>query len=262
MPAAATDWSPERYARFADLRLRPARDLVAQVHALPDGDVIDLGCGNGPVAEALAAAFPARRLIGVDASPAMLAKARETGRYADLIEADIAAWAPERPPALIFSNAALHWLPDHAALLPRLAGFLAPGGTLAVQMPRQTAAPSHRFLRDIAAALYPDRFELAHWVPPVQPAEGYWRMLAPLGEVTAWETDYVQRLDPSPDGHPVRRFTEATAMRPFLDKLTSAEAASFTAAYEEALGVAYPLLPDGAALFPFRRCFFMLRVPG
>lgn len=262
MTAAATDWSPERYARFADLRLRPARDLVAQVQGLPVGDVIDLGCGNGPVAETLAAAFPARALIGVDASPAMLAKARETGRYADMIEADIATWAPERPPAMIFSNAALHWLPDHAALLPRLAGFLAPGGTLAVQMPRQTAAPSHRFLRDIAAALHPDRFDFAHWVPPVQLAEGYWRMLAPLGEVTAWETDYVQRLDPSPDGHPVRRFTEATVMRPFVDKLSPPEAAAFVAAYEEALGVAYPLMADGAALFPFRRCFFTLRVPG
>ncbi|MBI1219044.1 MAG: methyltransferase domain-containing protein [Rhodobacteraceae bacterium] len=262
MTAAATDWSPERYARFADLRLRPARDLVAQVRGLPDGDVIDLGCGNGPVAETLAEAFAGRRLIGVDASPAMLAKARETGRYTALIEADIAGWSPDRPPALIFSNAALHWLGDHADLLPRLAGLLAPGGTLAVQMPRQTAAPSHRFLRDIAAALHPDRFDFSHWMPPVQPAEGYWRMLAPLGEVTAWETEYVQRLDPSPDGHPVRRFTESTAMRPFLDKLTPDEAEAFTAAYEEALGVAYPLMPDGAALFPFRRCFFTLRVAG
>jgi trans-aconitate 2-methyltransferase len=262
MTAAATDWSPERYDRFADLRLRPARDLVAQIEALPQGDVIDLGCGNGTVAETLVAGFPGRRLIGVDASPAMLAKARDTGRYVDLIEADIATWSPERPPALIFSNAVLHWLRDHADLLPRLAGFLSPGGTLAVQMPRQTAAPSHRFLRDIAAALYPDRFDFAHWVPPVQPAEGYWRMLAPLGEVTAWETEYVQRLDPASDGHPVRRFTEATAMRPFMDKLTPTETAAFTAAYEEALRVAYPLQPDGAALFPFRRCFFTLRVPG
>jgi trans-aconitate 2-methyltransferase len=261
MSDASPDWSPERYAQFADLRLRPARDLVAQIRKLPDGTVVDLGCGNGPVAETLAAHFPACKLIGVDNSPAMLAKAQETGLYDVLMQADIAVWAPRHPPALIFSNAALHWLPDHAALLPRLAGYLAPGGTLAVQMPRQYGAPSHRFLRDIAASRHPDRFDFAGWQAPVLPAEGYWRMLSRFGEVLAWETEYVQRLAPAAEGHPVRRFTEATAMRPFLEKLDAVETAAFVAAYDEALSVAYPLLPDGSALFPFRRCFFTLRIP-
>ena len=257
---AKADWSPETYARFRDLRLRPALDLLAQVGALPAGDAVDLGCGNGPVAAALAEALPGRRLVGVDSSPAMLEHAKETGCYAELVTADIGTWVPERAPALIFSNAALHWLGDHGTLLPRLAALLVKGGMLAVQMPRQTAAPSHRFLRDIAVSLYPDRFDFSGYVPPVQTAEYYWRMLAGLGEVQAWETDYVQRLAPSEAGHPVRRFTEATAMRPFLDKMTAAEAAAFTAAYDEALGVAYPLLPDGAVLFPFRRTFFTLRM--
>lgn len=261
MSDARTDWSPERYARFADLRLRPAQDLVAQIHGLPEGTVIDLGCGNGPVAETLAVHFPGHRLIGVDSSPAMLAKARETGLYEVLVESDIAVWAPRHPPALIFSNAALHWLSAHAALMPRLAGYLARGGMLAVQMPRQYGAPSHRFLRDIAASLYPKRFDFAGWQAPVLPAEGYWRMLSRLGKIAAWETEYVQRLEPAPEGHPVRRFTEATAMRPFLEKLDEAEAAAFVAAYDEALSVAYPLLPDGSALFPFRRTFFTLKVP-
>lgn len=261
MTPSEKDWSPERYARFADLRLRPARDLVAQIPQLPEGDVIDLGCGNGAVAETLTTAFPGRRLIGVDNSPAMLAKAREAGLYTGLEQADIAQWAPARAPALIFSNAALHWLGQHEHLLTRLVAALAPGGMLAVQMPRQTGAPSHRFLRDIAASMFSDRFDFTAYVPPVQPAEAYWRMLSPLGVVTAWETDYVQRLDPAPEGHPVRRFTEATAMRPFLDKLSASETEAFVAAYEEALAVAYPLLPDGGALFPFRRCFFTLRKP-
>ncbi len=260
MAGPKTDWNPERYARFEDLRLRPALDLAAQIRGLPDGAVIDLGCGSGAVAETLAVHFPARPLIGVDASPAMLAKAQGLGLYEVLVEADISAWAPRHPPALIFSNAALHWLGDHATLLPRLASYLAAGGTLAVQMPRQTAAPSHRFLRDIAASLFPDRFDFVGWQPPVQPAEAYWRMLSGLGQITAWETEYVQRLGPSAEGHPVRRFTEATAMRPFVEKLSAAEVEAFVVAYDEALSVAYPLLPDGGALFPFRRCFFVLRV--
>ena len=85
-------------------------------------------------------------------------------------------------------------------------------------------------------------------------------MLAPLGQVTAWETDYVQRLDPAEQGHPVRRFTESTAMRPFAARLDAAELARFVAAYDEALAAAYPLQQDGSALFPFRRVFLILGV--
>jgi trans-aconitate 2-methyltransferase len=254
------DWNPETYSRFRGLRLRPALDLLAQVGALPDGAVVDLCCGDGAVGPALAQRWPERRRIGFDASPAMLAKAEETGVYSALVQGDAALWQPDTPPALIFSNAALQWLADHARLMPRLAGLLAPGGTLAVQMPRQYGAPSHRFLRDIAAAMFADRFDLGPEDPPVRAALHYWQMLAPFGQVQAWETEYVQRLEPAEEAHPVRRFTESTAMRPYLERLTPAEASAFAAAYDSALSAAYPLLPDGAVLFPFRRCFFTLVV--
>jgi trans-aconitate 2-methyltransferase len=254
---AASDWDPETYARFRGLRLRPALDLLMQVGGLPQGEVVDLGCGDGAAAGALKQRFPKHALAGLDASPAMLARARGYGR---LVEADLATWKPEAPLALIFSNAALHWLPDHQVLLPRLAGFLAPGGVLAVQMPRQFMAPSHRFLRDIAAALFPDRFDFAQYEPPVQPATAYWEMLSPLGQVEAWETDYVQRLDATPDMHPVRAFTQSTAMRPFVEKLSAAEAEAYVSAYDKALASAYPVLPDGSVLMPFRRVFFVLKV--
>lgn len=252
------DWDPEVYARFRDLRLRPALDLLARVPHAPEGDIVDLGCGAGAAGPALAARFPGRRICGLDASPAMLAKARETGAYAALTEADAATWAPEDGPALVFSNAVLQWLPDHDRLLPRLASLLAPGGTLAVQMPRQEGAPSHRFLRDIAAEMFPDRFDLGSWKPRVGAAVDYARLLAPLGAADVWETDYIQRLAPEQGAHPVRRFTEATAMRPFLDRMTAAEGAAFLTRYEEALPAAYPAEPDGGVLFPFRRLFLVL----
>ncbi len=255
-----SDWSPATYSRFRGLRLRPALDLLTRVAALPEGDVIDLGCGNGAVGKALAKRFAGHRLIGVDASPAMLAEAAATGAYKRCLAADVAGWEPAKPPALIFSNAMLHWLPQHGALLPRLAGFLAPSGTLAVQMPRQQGAPSHRFLRDFAGEMFPDRFDFTGWQPAVASMVDYYRMLAPLGRVDVWETDYVQRLEPSPEGHPVRRFTEGTAMRPYLEKLTEAEVIEFVARYDAALASAYPAEPDGAVLFPFRRLFFTLTV--
>jgi trans-aconitate 2-methyltransferase len=254
-----TDWNPERYARFKGLRLRPALDLLAQVPALPDGVVIDLCCGNGAVGPALTERFDGRPLIGLDSSPAMLAEAAKTGAYSQLIEADVTAWQPQQKPALIFSNAALHWVEGHGTLMPHLADMLVPGGVLAVQMPRQWGAPSHRFIRDIAASLFADRFaQMAE--TPVHSAVKYWEMLAPLGEVTAWESEYVQRLPAQAEGHPVRAFTQSTALRPVLAQLTQGETEAFLKAYDAALGAAYPLLADGAALLPFRRVFFTLVV--
>ena len=139
-----SEWNPDAYARFADLRLQPALDLLMHVRPLPAGDIVDLGCGNGAVGPVLRTRFAERTLIGIDTSAVMLAKARDSGAYERLEPRDMAEWAPDTPPALIFSNAALHWLDDHHRLLPRLAGLLAPGGTLAVQMPHQNRAPSHR----------------------------------------------------------------------------------------------------------------------
>jgi trans-aconitate 2-methyltransferase len=97
--------------------------------------------------------------------------------------AEIAHWAPERPPAVIFSNAALQWLPHHEALFPHLVGGLVPGGVLAVQMPRQYHQPSHRLMRDLAEGMFPDRFQFGDWVAPVGPPAAYHRLLAPLGDL-------------------------------------------------------------------------------
>ena len=254
---AKTDWNPDSYGQFRDLRLRPALDLLMQVGSLPKGAVIDLGCGDGAAAGALKQRYPKHTLIGLDSSPAMLAKARG---YDQLVQADAAIWQPDAPPAMIFANAALQWLPDHAVLLARLAGFLAPGGALAVQMPRQYFAPSHRFLRDIAAALFPDRFEPGVFDAPVQTAVGYWEMLHDMGQVQAWETDYVQHLAPAVGMHPVRAFTQSTIMRSFVEKLSDAEVDVFVSACDKALASAYPVLADGSALMPFRRVFFVMKV--
>jgi len=254
------DWSPEIYGRFRGFRLRPALDLIAQIDTLPSGDIVDLGCGAGGVADALVARWPDRRLIGVDGSAQMLEQAALTGRYTGLHHADIRNWQPETPPALIFSNAALHWLDDHAVLFARLAGMLTRGGTLAVQMPRQNQAPSHRLAREIAARMIPDCYDPT--LDPIHcaPAEDYVRMLAPLGTVNAWETTYIQTLAQTDAGHPIRAFTESTVLRPILNALGPALRRAYLSRYDAALARAYPPQHDGRVLFAFLRCFLVLKV--
>ena len=257
MSAAATaqDWDPGIYHRFRGHRLRPAMDLLRAVGPLPDGGIVDLGCGSGAAGPALARL--GRTLTGVDLSPAMLDKARATGAYATLVEADLARWSAPDPVALIFSNAVLHWLPDHAALLPRLAAMLAPGGTLAVQLPHQNNALSHRLWVSLADEMFPGRVDHAQIPGILLPAE-YHRILSELGHVSLWETEYYQDLDPATDGHPVRRFTEATFARPILAPLDDSERRALIAAYEAVIGKGYPDGPTGRVLFPFRRLFFTL----
>ncbi len=86
--ARNNDWNPGTYSRFRGLRLRPALDLLRALPPLPEGPVVDLGCGNGAAGAALATL--GRPMTGIDASPAMLAEARETGLYAGLHQTDIA----------------------------------------------------------------------------------------------------------------------------------------------------------------------------
>ncbi len=258
-PAAVTgDWNPKAYARFRDQRLRPALDLLNAVGQMGAGDVIDLGCGNGAMAETLHARAGGRAVIGVDASPAMLEKARAAG-YDALQQADIAEWHPRRAPGLIYSNAALHWVGAHEALMPRLAGLLGKGGTLAVQMPHQNKAPSHRVWLSLAQELFPGRAEKMG-TPGVMAPVRYEELLAPLGQFRLWETDYYQRLTAEPGSHPVRRFTESTYARPILTALGEAERADLIRRYEEVMHTAYPVRADGTVLFPFRRLFFTLTV--
>lgn len=234
---------------------------MARIPALPEGDIVDLGCGNGAVAQPLVQRFPGRRLIGVDTSRAMLVEAESTGAYYRCLCQDASKWAPETPPALIFANASLQWLGDHENLLPQLALQLAPGGTLAIQMPRQNSAPSHRLLWDFATDMFPDRFDPAEAALRVAAPVDYWRLLCPLGQVDIWETEYLQRLDPVAGAHPVRRFTEATAMRPVLSRMSAQEISKFLTRYEAALSSVYPVEADGSVLFPFRRLFIVLSVP-
>ena len=258
MRTQTNDWNPGAYEKFRGLRLRPALDLLRQIGELPDGDIVDLGCGNGPVGPALAARFAGRNLIGVDASPAMLKAAQKTGSYSQLIRADAVQWHPERPPALIFSNALCHWLGDHASLFPRLCDLLAPGGALAVQMPRQFNAPSHALLRQISQAEFPDLFDFARRSAPVAKPASYAGWLAGAGDLNIWETEYFQRLEPVAEGHPVRHFTGSTAMRPYLEKLDDDGQALLISRYDQALSDAYPLDESGSVMFPFRRLFFVL----
>jgi len=257
---AARRWDPARYLAFADHRTRPAADLLARIGLEDPSTVVDLGCGPGNSTALLAARWPSARIVGVDSSPDMLAKARASGVRAEWLEADIAHWTPDTPPDVIYANAALQWLPEHAALLPRLLGFLSPGGALAVQMPRNFDAPSHALLRATAAeGPWAGRLAGVLRAEPVAGPAWYYDLLAPhAATLDIWETEYLHVLE-SED--PVLRWTRSTALRPVIDALDDDQLAAFEAAYAAKLRAAYPRRADGRTLFPFRRLFVVALWP-
>lgn len=252
-------WNPERYLAFGDERTRPAVDLLARVPLAEPARIADLGCGPGNSTRLLCERWPNAHVVGIDNSAAMLAKAKGSGVEARWLESDIAAWTPDAPFGLLFSNAALHWLPDHASLLPRLLGHLVPGGVLAIQMPRNFTAPSHVLLREVASAgPWAESLRSRLDDEPVAAAEWYHDLLAPLtAALDIWQIEYLHVLE---GDDPVLDWVRGTALRPVIAALTPEEQARFEAEYARRLRLAYARRPDGRTLFPFRRLFIVATV--
>jgi trans-aconitate 2-methyltransferase len=250
-------WDPTCYLRFGAQRLRPAADLLARVPLSAPASIVDLGCGPGNATRLLAARWPEAALTGVDLSAEMLAEARRDGPDAEWVEADLADWAPERRFDLVYSNATLHWLAHHEVLLPRLMTFLRPGGVLAVQMPRNFAAPFHALMRDTAAS-GPWAARLAGLLrddPVGAPAFYYGLLSGVASSLDIWQTEYLQVLEGE---DAVLKWVRGTALRPVIEALDAEMFDAFEARYAERLRAAYPRRPeDGCTLFAFRRLFIV-----
>src|SRR5262249_17395249 len=142
--------------------------------------VYDLGAGAGNVTRLIAARWPEARVTGVDSSAEMLAKAAAENPHIRWQQADLGTWRPERPADGIYSNAALHWLDHHERLFPAVFAGVAPGGILAVQIPRNFGAPSHTSITETALdGPWRQRLEPLLRPSPVAEPAFYYDLLAP-----------------------------------------------------------------------------------
>jgi trans-aconitate 2-methyltransferase len=145
-------WSPEQYERFRDERSRPFLDLLGLVRERPGMRVVDLGCGTGELTRILHERLRSAETLGIDSSEAMLDRSVPfAGGGLRFERGDIADFVAERRYDLVFSNAALHWLSGHEALLARLTAALAPDGQLAIQVPANFDHASHVVAAEVAA---------------------------------------------------------------------------------------------------------------
>lgn len=246
-------WDPRQYHRFQDERSRPFHDLAALVEPRPSMRVVDLGCGTGELTALLHQKLAAAETVGVDNSDSMLARAAEhAGPGLRFVKGDLAQLEGEHD--LIFSNAALHWAPDHQALLEKLCSRLAPGGQLAVQVPANHDHPSHTVAAEVAReAPFPEALHGYVRASPVLAPEAYAALLDALGfrEQRARLEVYVHHLASRDE---VVEWVKGTLLTDYQSRLSPALYEKFLARYRERLLPA--LSPARPYFYPFKRILF------
>ena len=130
-------WNAADYAANSAVQQSWARELIARLHLRDHEHILDVGCGDGKVTAELARAVPRGSVVGVDASAEMIGFARKTFPASEISNlkfqiADAREISLKTKFDLVFSNAALHWVDDHEAILSGAANVLKPGGRLVV----------------------------------------------------------------------------------------------------------------------------------
>lgn len=251
-------WNPEQYHKFKTDRLAPFNDLFSLIRIRNRLSVLDLGCGTGELARALAERLPESLVTGVDSSPEMLAKAREAGGdRVDFRPGDVESLSGEWD--LLFSHAVLHWVEHHETLIPALWQHIRPGGQLAVQIPSNHRHPSHTCIV-AAAGEEPFKSALGGWVrhSPVLEIDRYAQLLHGCGssDFTVLEKVYPTYL---PEAGSIAEWTKGTTLVPYFERLPRELHEPFVERYRELLRQA---LPKGPILFTFRRILFAAVKPG
>lgn len=245
-------WDPALYQRFSAERRRPFEDLLAGLSEVPGGRVVDLGCGAGGLTRQLHDSLGAAQTLGIDSAPTMLraAKACDNVRFerAEILEwlaKDTGTWD------VVFSNAALHWLDDHPALFAEIAGKVAPGGQLAVQVPANHDRPTHT-IADALAEEEPFASALKGYVRQhsVMRPEEYSRLLHELGfeEPSVRLVVYAHTLK---DAQSVVDWVRGAALTAYARRLPPTLFSQFIQVYAERL--TEMVGDEEPVFFPFKR---------
>lgn len=260
-------WNPDQYEKFKAQRAKPFLDLLGLVERGPFTNAIDLGCGTGELTRTLFDTLKPVSLVGVDSSPEMLARADKFKTEGlDFLHADIGdfangmgltaagpnGFAPEasREYDLIFSNAALQWVPDHETLFPKILKRVSANGQIAIQMPFNFEHPSHVLADVVAKRLFPSVFGFEE--PRSTLSVGRY------AEILYKEGFKKQVARTEVYGHPmasgkeVLEWTKGTLLTAYQSRLSEEDFGRFFERYKEELLSA---IGEGPYFYAFKRTF-------
>jgi trans-aconitate 2-methyltransferase len=250
-------WNPDSYLQYASERTQPSRDLVARIAKENPHTIIDIGCGPGNSTRILRGRWPDAEIAGLDSSAEMIAKARANDPARQWILADAESWSPGSRYDIVFSNAALQWMPQQEAVIPRLFEHLEDDGVLAVQVPMNNDSPLYQAMIAVSER---DEWHLRLQGCGARPAykdeSFYYDLLTRLtSRVEIWLTTYLHRMNSRRD---LIDWYASTGLRPYLAAIdTDAERERFKQEILATCEKDYPIRRDGKVLFPFRRLFFL-----
>ena len=250
-------WSAKQYTKFETERNRPVYDLLARIPTSNVQTAADIGCGPGNSTELLYNHFPNAKITGMDSSPNMIDAARNRLPGIQFEVADIATWDDKGPFDVILANAALQWVPNHESVFPALLDKLAPGGSLAVQMPDNFDEPAHRLMREVAAnGTWSGKLAEAQNRLERRKAEWYYGLFKDTTlTLDIWRTTYYHPL--AGGARAIVEWFKGTGLQPFLAPLDEQEKSTYLEQYQEAIAQAYPAFSDGTVLLPFPRLFIV-----
>ena len=251
------DWNPDLYLRFDKERIQPSIDLVSRIKIDNPSKIIDIGCGPGNSTQILVQKWPDSFIIGVDNSPAMIEKAKKD--YPNQNWKLLDAGKDEIPDTydLIFSNATIQWIPNHAELFKKLFHNLNEKGLIAIQIPLFWDMPLGKAIEKIAKdSLWNLATRGVSELFTIHNYSYYFDQLSLLtNEIDIWETYYMHIMD---SHFSILEMIKSTGLKPYLDRLkTEKDKKDFEAQVLKEITSNYTIQKNGKVIFPFKRLFFI-----
>jgi trans-aconitate 2-methyltransferase len=243
-------WNPDTYNKFKNERYRPFYDLISHVTDMSGMDIIDLGCGTGELTAVLAERFSVNKVLGIDTSAEMLAKAPQANNLSfQLKSIEEQAEQPETWD-LIVANASLQWADDHWDLFPKIISKLNKNGQLAIQLPSQTENLLNKILLELVQE------------PPLREALNGWARLSPVLSLDEYTDMFFkngadnmilyQKVYPiiAQSSEELFEFISGSALVPYMERLNEPIKTQFVAAFKERISRQFPTSPS---VYAFKR---------
>ena len=125
-------WDTELYEARHNFVWRMGEGVVQLLEPRAGERILDLGCGPGQLTKKISES--GAQVVGVDSSPSMIGQARQNFPELKFVLQDAAAMTFDNEFDAVFSNAALHWMLDPAAVVKAVAKALKPGGRFVAEM--------------------------------------------------------------------------------------------------------------------------------